>query len=111
MLRDKSDDTHAMLRSTQFLFKEYEPRFWWFEVFECARRIMLTGGTIIFLEGSATQVAAGVLVSMVSIQVYAHTQPYICDKDYTLAMAAQWGIFFTLFGGLLLKTKVPSGDG
>jgi hypothetical protein len=111
MLGDKSVNKHSLLRSTQFLFKEYEPRYWWFEIFECVRRIMLTGGTIFFLEGSATQVAAGVLVSMVSIQVYAHTQPYIRDEDDTLAMAAQWGIFFTLFGGLLLKTKVPSGDG
>ena len=45
------------------------------------------------------------------VEVYAHTQPYIRGQDDTLAMTAQWGIFFTLFGGLLLKTKVPSGDG
>jgi hypothetical protein len=110
-LRDKDDDTHAMLRSTQFLFKEYKPRYWWFEVFECARRLMLTGGTVFFLEGSATQVAAGILVSLVSIQVYAQAQPYIRHQDNVLAMTAQWGIFFTLFIGLLLKTKVPSNDG
>jgi hypothetical protein len=111
ILRDKSDDTHALLRSTQFLFKEYEPRFWWFEVFECARRLMLTGGTVFFLEGSATQVAAGMLVALISIQVYARTQPYIRDQDDVLAMCAQWGIYFTLFIGLLLKAKVPSDDG
>jgi hypothetical protein len=137
MLRDKDDETqsefpgsHAatqndpacvaaverrrrekMLRSTQFLFKEYEPRFWWFEIFECARRLMLTGGTVAFLEGSATQVAVGILISLVSIQVYATTEPFINRKDDILAMTAQWGIFFTLFSGLLLKTKVPSDDG
>ena len=111
MLRDKSDDAHALLRSTQFLFKEYEPRFWWFEVFECARRLMLTGGTVFFLEGSATQVAAGIIVALISIHVYADTHPFIDKKDDRLAMAAQWSIFFTLFSGLLLKTKVPSDDG
>jgi hypothetical protein len=111
MLSDKSDDTHATLRSTQFLFKEYEPRFWWFEVFECVRRLMLTGGTVFFLEGSATQVAAGIIVALISIHVYADTHPFIDKKDDRLAMAAQWSIFFTLFSGLLLKTKVPSDDG
>jgi len=110
MLREKSAE-HAMLCTTQFLFKEYEPRFWWFEVFECTRRLMLTGGTVFFLEGSATQVAAGMLVSLASIQVYARTQPYICDQDDVLAMSAQWGIYFTLFVGLLLKTNVPRDDG
>jgi hypothetical protein len=111
LLKDKSAGAHAMLRSTQFLFKEYEPRFWWFEVFECARRLMLTGGTVFFLEGSATQVAAGMLVALISIQIYARTQPYIRHQDDTLAMAAQWGIYFTLFIGLLLKARIPSADG
>jgi hypothetical protein len=122
ILRDKSNkmvpdsdkkmkDKHTMLRSTQFLFKEYVPRYWWFEIFECVRRLMITGGTVFFLEGSATQVAAGILVALISIQVYATTQPYINKQDDVLAMAAQWGIFFTLFIGLLLKTKVPSDDG
>jgi hypothetical protein len=111
MLSAKDDEASAMLRSTQFLFKEYEPRYWWFEIFECARRLMLTGGTVFFLEGSATQVAAGILVALVSIHVYADTHPFIDKKDDRLAMAAQWSIFFTLFSGLLLKTKVPSDDG
>jgi hypothetical protein len=110
-LSDKSDKGDVMLRTSQFLFKEYEPRFWWFEVFECARRLMLTGGTVFFLDGSATQVAVGILVALVSIQVYASTEPFIHRKDDILAMTAQWGIFFTLFSGLLLKTKVPSDDG
>jgi hypothetical protein len=112
MLReDKKDDTNAMLLSTQFLFKEYKPRFWWFEIFECVRRFMLTGGTVLFFEGSATQVASGMLISIVTIYVYANTRPYINRRDDFLAIAAQWGIFFTLFAGLLLKTNVPSDDG
>jgi hypothetical protein len=110
MLCDKSDDARALLRSTQFLFKEYEPRYWWFEVFECVRRLMLTGGTVFFLEGSATQIAVGILVSLVSIHMYADTHPFIDKMDDRLAMAAQWSIFFTLFSGLLLKTKVPKDD-
>jgi hypothetical protein len=112
MLCGKGGDKDVMLlRSTQFLFKEYEPRYWWFEVFECVRRIMLTGGSAMFFEGSSSQVAFGMLISIIAIHVYATTRPYINRRDDLLAMAAQWGIFFTLFGGLLLKTKVPSGDG
>jgi hypothetical protein len=113
MLSDKSDNDgkSGMLRSTHFLFNEYEPRFWWFEVFECVRRLMVTGGTVFFLEGSSTQVAAGMLVALFSTLVYTRTQPYIRDEDDKVAMAAQLAIYFTLFIGLLLKAKVPSDDG
>jgi hypothetical protein len=111
LLQAKGDAKYSHLRATQFLFKEYEPRFWWFEAFECVRRLMITGGTVFFLEGSATQIVIALLVSLVSIQVYSLTQPYLEDEDNVLAMTAQWGIFFTLFMGLLVKTKVPTDDG
>jgi hypothetical protein len=72
---------------------------------------MTTGGTVFFLEGSATQVAVGVLISLVSIHVYAFTQPFVESSADILALTAQWGIFLTLFLGLLLKTGVAGHDG
>eukprot|EP00937_MAST-01D_sp_MAST-1D-sp2_P002947 g2947.t1 len=109
--RAKLVKENTELKSMQFLFKEYEPRFWWFESFECFRRLMLTGGTVFFMEGSATQITFGILVALLSVQVYARTQPFIEDDDDLLAMVAQWGVFFTLFGGLVVKVKIPQDDG
>jgi hypothetical protein len=103
--------TYSHFRATSFLFDGYEPRYWWFEIFECVRRLMITGGTVFFLEGSATQVAVGVLISLVSIHVYAFAQPFIEGSSDVLALTAQWGIFLTLFLGLLLKTGVAGHDG
>jgi hypothetical protein len=99
------------LKSIQFLFKEYEPYFWWFEVFECFRRLMLTGGSVMFMEGSATQVVCGMLIALLAIHVYSICQPFVEDDDDVLALGSQWGILFTLFGGLLLKLQLNGTDG
>jgi hypothetical protein len=99
------------IKQIQFLFREYEPRYYWFEFFECIRRLLLTGGTVLFLEGSSTQIVLGMLIALLSIQVYASTQPFLEDSDDVLAMTAQWAVFFTLFGGLLFKVRVSEADG
>jgi hypothetical protein len=99
------------MKQIAFLFREYECRYWWFEAFECIRRLMLTGGTVLFLPGSSTQIVIGMLIALMSIQVYARTQPYLADDNDILAMIAQWAVFFTLFSGLLLKINVSQTDG
>jgi hypothetical protein len=102
---------NPQLNAIQFLFKEYEPYYWWFEIFECFRRLMLTGGSVIIMEGSATQVVCGTLMALFSIHVYSICQPFVHDDDDVLALGAQWAIFFTLFGGLLLKLQLNGTDG
>ena len=111
-LAPEVEDTSSDLdfTSIKFLFKEYEPYYWWFEIFECARRLMLTGGSVMFMEGTATQVVCGILIALLSIHVYSMCQPFIHDEDDMLALAAQWGIFFTLFFGLLLKLQLNKTD-
>jgi hypothetical protein len=96
--------------SMDFLFKEYEERCWWFEVYVCFNRLMTTGGTVAFKEGSAMQVATGMLITVVSIFVYALNTPFINNEDDVLAVVAQWSVFFTLFSGLLLKLNVTEQD-
>jgi hypothetical protein len=99
------------LRNIQFLFKEYEPYYWWFEIFQCIQRLMLTGGSVMFMEGSSSQVVCGMLVALLSIHVNSICQPFIQDDDDVLALSAVWGIFFTLLGGLLLKLNLGDADG
>lgn len=72
---------------------------------------MLTGGSVMFMEGSSTQVVCGMLVALLAIHVYSICAPFIKHDDDLLALAAQWCIFFTLFGGLLLKLNLNTSDG
>ena len=45
-IRDKGPHRHEHKRLA-FLYEEYEPGRWWFEVFECFRRLILTAGVLV----------------------------------------------------------------
>jgi hypothetical protein len=109
--RNRAIEEDPDLSHIAFLFKEYKPTYWWFEAFQCTQRLMLTGGSVIFLQGSATQVVCGCLVALLAIHTNSICKPFIVAGDNVLALSAVWGIFFTLFGGLLLKLNLGQADG
>ncbi|GMI07273.1 hypothetical protein TrVE_jg10655 [Triparma verrucosa] len=89
-----------------FLYEAYEPKCWWFEIFECFRRLGLTAGLIMLRPGTAIQIATSMVLCLLSMRVYAYAQPYISDRDDILAEIMQWQIFFTMFGSLLMKVDL-----
>ena len=91
--RDRGKSTSQKFSSVapiEFLFKEYKAKCWWFEIFVCFTRLMTTGGTVAFKEGSAIQVALGMLMAVLSIFTYGFYRPYINKEDNALAIFAQW---------------------
>ncbi|GMI45467.1 hypothetical protein TrCOL_g8538 [Triparma columacea] len=105
-LRSKRETENPSLRQLQFLYETYEPRCWWFEVFETIRRLMLTGGLVLFNPGTAGQCVTALLIALMSMRVYAGYKPFIDDKHDTLAEAAQWQLYFTLLGSLCVRVNI-----
>ncbi|GMI16763.1 hypothetical protein TrLO_g12393 [Triparma laevis f. longispina] len=93
-----------------FLWEMYEPRMWWFEIFECVRRLSMTGMLVFVSPGSPTQIVIAILNSIVSIVMYSHLLPFEKDSDDNLAVVSNWSIFFTLFGALMVKTEVDQTE-
>jgi len=103
----KSDrHRNPKLRKLSFLWDNYEPNLWWFEVFECFRRLMLTGVLVFVGQGTSSQIVFAILVSFSTLIAYVHWKPFENDSDDNLAIVTQISIFFTLLSALL--TKVPS---
>jgi hypothetical protein len=88
----------------------YEAEMWWFELFECARRLAITGMLIFVVPGTPTQIVVAMLVALCSVVVYITTKPFLKDEDDTLAIVTQLSIFFTLFGALLVRVEVDKTD-
>ena len=86
----------------------YEMRAYWFEVFECARKICLIGLPILFEPGSARQLIVGLLVCFISFGMYASYEPYVKDSDDWLAKVAQVSLFFSLISSIALKVESDS---
>ena len=59
----------------------YEMRVYWFEVFECARKICLIGLPIFVEHGSAAQLIMGLLVCFISFGMYTSYEPYVEVSD------------------------------
>ena len=106
LLRDMDNDhrkKEERLRPIAFLWAAYEPKWWWFEVFECIRRLMMTGGLVFISPGTQDQIVVAMLISIISIIMYMSLEPYEYYMDDVLAIVSQWSIFFTLFGALLIR--------
>ena len=63
-LQARADDHD--IQHLSFLFGEFEPRCYLFVVYECVRRLALTGLLIFVYNGSATQVVVGLFIAVIS---------------------------------------------
>ena len=124
-LRRESDNS---LQSTVFLWGSYRPHAWWFEIFECCRRLALTGALVFIRQGekeegggkggkplrliltlnfsrpgSQTQIAIGLLICISSSLIFALTWPYATMRDNVLGILTQVQLVGTLFAAMMYK--------
>ena len=87
----------------------YALKVYWFEVFECVRKICLIGLPIFFDPGSSTQLITGLLVCFISFGMYASYEPYVEKSDDQLSKVCQVSLFFSLVSSIALKME-PDGS-
>ena len=106
------DFTQASIKHLDFLFAEYEPRCFLFAVFECFRRLALTGLLIFIYPGSATQITVGLFIALITQRVLSNSNPYIEDTDDYLANLGQFQIVLVFLASMVLLVKrMPEQDG
>ena len=101
----------ASLKSVRFLFVHYLPMYWYFEAIESVRRLLVTAVAVTVQPGSSTQLAFGLLTSILSLLLYAVTRPFIHHSDNTLAILGATVLTLATFSGLLLSSDVVKDDG
>eukprot|EP00519_Triparma_laevis_P010158 CAMPEP_0182519262 /NCGR_PEP_ID=MMETSP1321-20130603/45006_1 /TAXON_ID=91990 /ORGANISM="Bolidomonas sp., Strain RCC1657" /LENGTH=877 /DNA_ID=CAMNT_0024727231 /DNA_START=138 /DNA_END=2771 /DNA_ORIENTATION=+ len=109
-IADKNRHKEKSLNKIAFLWEMYEPRWWWFEIFECVRRLSMTGMLVFVDPGSPTQIVIAILNSVISIVMYSHLLPFEKNSDDNLAVVSSWSIFFTLFGAFMVRTNVDNHE-
>ena len=77
------------IQKISFLWENYERNLWWFEVFECGRRLALSGILVFVAQGTASQIVVALLVSAMTTGLYIHWRPFERDSDDDLAIATQ----------------------
>jgi hypothetical protein len=105
------------IKFMHFLFEHYRPACWWMETVEMVRRIMMTGGLVLILRGSAEQIILAIIVSVASVRIVARNKPFLVveeagfklDNNH-LAEAMQWQLVATLVCCLLLRFLEVAGS-
>ena len=94
---------------TSFLYSSYEPQFWYWEIVETIRRIMMTGVIVLVAQGTSLQIVVTMLLALFFIKMYSHFTPFNDEILDTDAEFAQYQVFFVLFIALLMKEdSIPS---
>jgi len=89
----------------KFLFDAFMPNYYWTEVMECLRKLLLTGFVVFFYEGSGLQILFGLSISIVFAVLYAKLDPYLMPSNNTFVVFVHFNISFTLLLTLLVRVN------
>ncbi|GMH73787.1 hypothetical protein TrLO_g1511 [Triparma laevis f. longispina] len=101
-IRQRLEEQHQLM-SSQFLYESYEPKYFWFEIFDTIRKQMLTGGLVVLGSGTLSQIIISMLLCLASMRVFAGCKPFIEERVGQFSEMSQWQIFFVMFASLLLR--------
>ncbi|KAG5183866.1 hypothetical protein JKP88DRAFT_290157 [Tribonema minus] len=105
----RADDSELdpQLRAVAFLWQPYArqaARYYYWEVVECGRRLLLTGVLVFIRPGSIGQSAYACVFAYVSIAVYLLCQPHLNRLDTYLYGLGATIVFITYFVTLMAQT-------
>lgn len=105
-LATKKDPDSHMALMISFLYEAYEPEYWYWEVIETTRRLMLTAVLSVCGTGSAAQSIFAVLLALMYIKLYGFYSPYNIQADDIVAETGQFQIFLSFLGALIYQRQL-----
>ncbi|CAM9812841.1 unnamed protein product, partial [Ascophyllum nodosum] len=102
--------TNPELVPSMFLWKDFGPDLYYYEVIECGRRILLTGVLIFIAPYTASQAAAACIFAFGSLLGFELLRPHLDPTDSWLYRLGCVVIFLSNFLALLIKVDA-AGEG
>ena len=94
----------------KFLFERYAPKYFLFEVVECARRLSLASLIGVVSPDSAAAPTLGLLISGAFVPIYFTYRPYKEEEDNSLEIALAQSLVLLFLEALLLKVDAADDD-
>ncbi|CAM9811107.1 unnamed protein product, partial [Ascophyllum nodosum] len=98
----------SRVRSTSRLWSPYKPSVFYFEVIECARRVLLAGVVVFFNPGTASQIAVALILAFAFAIISESLDPYTSKWDTWLSRTGHVVVFVSVYVALLLKVDVST---
>mmetsp|Transcript_86908 Transcript_86908/g.168344 ORF Transcript_86908/g.168344 Transcript_86908/m.168344 type:complete len:312 (-) Transcript_86908:193-1128(-) len=93
----------------KFLFEAYSPEYYFFEVLECVRRLLLASVIGLVAEDSTAAPVIGVLVTLVFLYAFTRWAPFVDKDDNALGIILAYSLTLLFLAALLIKADI-SGD-
>eukprot|EP00614_Pseudopedinella_elastica_P022796 CAMPEP_0172644010 /NCGR_PEP_ID=MMETSP1068-20121228/238987_1 /TAXON_ID=35684 /ORGANISM="Pseudopedinella elastica, Strain CCMP716" /LENGTH=1130 /DNA_ID=CAMNT_0013458191 /DNA_START=782 /DNA_END=4171 /DNA_ORIENTATION=- len=93
-----------------FLVESYLPKFYYFEVLECVRRILLTSAISLADEDSAIAPIAGIIISLVFVFIFSELKPFKEPETSALGIILMYTITVIFLAALIVKSNTVSND-
>lgn len=94
------------LQPLSFLYEEFVPSLYWWEIVEMLRRLVLVGFAVVIWPGSLTQLMIGATMAFMHLVVQLNLQPYRLLSDGYLAMGCSVSLVILLLTCIVLKLGV-----
>ena len=91
-----------------FLTEAYSSKYYYFEVLECARRLMLASVVGILPEDGVVSPTLGILFCLAFLYIFTDFRPYRSSADSTHGIVMQYSITLLFLAGLLAKVNVAA---
>ena len=96
----------TLSRALDYMVRDYEPEFFWWELFEMWKKLFLVGFAVLILPGSIEQLFIAFLFSAVSAFFISLARPFQSVMDDYFAKFCAFALTILLFFALLLKVGV-----
>ena len=77
----KVRNTHKSIDKFRNLFDAFTPKRWYFEIFDCIRRLLLGAIPVLIARGTFLQIVFVLVVSLGSVAMFMQLKPYIYESD------------------------------
>ena len=114
-LKEKMNDKEIMKRAKKFsyrygfMFMGYENKFWWFEIVEMMKKIVLLA-TVIYLEESPTRILIAMLMCFGYLGYISYNKPLKFNDDDYLNVLSATEMFLMLLCALMIDVKINIQD-
>ena len=107
-LHDEKSPRHHLVKSALGgMYTQYEPSYWWFEIFLLLNKTIMCGGLVMAAPGTPLQVLIAILVMLCHLLVTLRLAPYESDGEDVSAFLSALTLTLTTIGGMVLMMDSP----
>jgi len=92
----------------KFLVEAYKPKYFFFEVVECFRRLLLASVIGVLSADSPASSVIGLIGCFVFIYVFVEMKPFKADDDCNLGIVLAYALTFFFLAALMIKVDVAN---